>query len=206
MPILACYSLIKLSKGAGGPVIEPTDFLMPQWNNPVEQDTANSKHVRHHNGEEAWGQMALEAKNRTKRRHLDTHRSRSCTEKQQALRRLSLKAAVSGHAIRPDVQRNLEVSWGQAQHWRLDGTWWEVSEVSEQEECTWLLATDLFKGFCPRLSQTGGAVLKLRGCLGGWDVLAMTELTISPSAGSDWFSEVQKALWHPRLWDTENMA
>lgn len=34
-------------------------------------------------------------------------------------------------------------------------------------ECTWLLATDLFKGFCPRPSQTGGAVLKLRGCLRG---------------------------------------
>ena len=42
-----------------------------------------------------WRQVELE------RRHLDTHRSRSSTEKQQALRRLSLKAAASGPAIRP---------------------------------------------------------------------------------------------------------
>ena len=33
----------KLSKGAGGDLSsKPTDFLIPQWNNLVEQDTANS--------------------------------------------------------------------------------------------------------------------------------------------------------------------
>ena len=34
-------------------------------------------------------------------------------------------------------------------------------------ECTGLLATDLFKDFCPGPFQTGGAVLRLMGFLEG---------------------------------------
>lgn len=141
------------------------------------------------------------------RRHLDTHRSRSCTEKQQALRRLSLKAAVSGCAIRPAMCKEiLRFPEGKPsiEDWMVhDGRFQRFqSRRMHMAACHRFIQRLLPQAISNWRSCVEAKGMSRRGELcwlwQSWPLVLLLGLTGS--------LRVQKALWHPRLWDTENMA
>lgn len=144
-----------------------------------------------------WRHVELE------RRHLDTHRSRSCTERQQALRRLSLKQQYLGLPCAMKSRGFLRASPELMTGWYMMGGF----RGFRLGECTWLLATDLFKGFCPRPSQTWRSCVEAKGMSRRgemwWLWLSWPLVLLLGLIGS---LRVHKALWHSGLWDTENMA